>query len=102
MRRGRSGGAKLLSLRWQATRRGQVRVGIVVSKRVGKAVVRNLVRRRLREALRSLLLDEEVSVRHRGAASFDLVVIARPEAAGASFWQLKDALRRALERGKLL
>jgi ribonuclease P protein component len=66
-------------------------------------VVRNLVRRRLREALRGILLETpKVSAQHRGTASFDLVVIARPEAAGASFWQLKDALRRALERGKLL
>lgn len=75
----------------------------MVSKKVGKAVVRNRVRRRLREALR-ILLDGGVSLdaQHRGEASFDLVIIARPEAADASYSQLSAALRRALERGKVL
>lgn len=78
-------------------------MGIVVSKKVGKAVVRNRVRRRLREALRALLSEGvAASAQHRGLPSFDLVIIARPEAAGASYAQLMAALRRALERGKVL
>jgi ribonuclease P protein component len=75
----------------------------VVSKKVGKAVVRNRVRRRLREALRSLLAEGVApAARYQGDASFDLVIIARPEAAEASYGQLSAALRRALERGKVL
>lgn len=78
-------------------------MGIVVSKKVGKAVTRNRVRRRLREALRSLLSQGvRADAQYRGEPSFDLVIIARPEAAEASFSQLSDALRRALERGKVL
>lgn len=52
------------------------RFGLAVSKRVGKAVVRNLVKRRLRELFRQhkFLLD----------APADIVVVARREAAQAS------------------
>lgn len=103
LRRGRPGGARLLSVRWRPHRKGSVGVGIVVSKKVGKAVVRNRVRRRLREALRALLAQGVgPDASHRGEASFDLVIIARPEAAQASYPQLLAALRRALERGKVL
>lgn len=96
MRRGRAGHAKLLSLRWRGNRETCVRVGIVVSKKVGNAVVRNRVRRRLREALRALTVEGKVST------TFDLVVIARPSAASADYWQLKDALRYALKKGGAL
>jgi len=72
-----------------------VRVGIVVSKKVGKAVVRNRVRRRLREGLRALLRGEAALA---WPASFDLLVIVRPEAAAADFATLRAALHRAIDR----
>lgn len=80
-----------------------MRVGIVVNKKVGNAVVRNRVRRRLREALRALLLERTVAAPalHGGIASFNLVVIARPDAATADYWQLRDALQRSLEKAQL-
>src|SRR5712692_3950447 len=59
------------------------RYGFVVSKRVGKAVVRNQVRRRLREGVRSLAVP----------GGWDIVVTARPPAAGANFASLQNALR---------
>ena len=96
MRRGKAGHAKLLSLRWRGNRETCVRVGIVVSKKVGNAVVRNRVRRRLREALKALTVEGKVS------KAFDLVVIARPVAADADYWKLKDALRYALKKGGAL
>jgi len=78
-------------------------VGIVVSGKVGKAVVRNRVRRRLREALRALLASGVRKEACRaGAASFDMVIIARPTAAGVGFWELRASLERALERAGLL
>ena len=91
VRRGRSGRAKTLSVRWLPARHGEVRVGIVVSKKVGKAVTRNKVRRRLREILRRL---------HLPAA--DLMVIARPEAAAADYNTLARDLLRALDKSGML
>ena len=92
MRRGRAGHAKLLSLRWRGNRETCLRVGVVVSKKVGNAVVRNRVRRRLREALRALTAEGVVS------DAFDLLVIARPVSAEADYWQLKGALQYALRK----
>ncbi len=68
----------------------------MVSRKVGNAVVRNRVRRRLREALREIVRSR--GPRSGGPAGVDLIVVARPEAAGADYGQLRDALRKALER----
>lgn len=104
LRKGRSGGAKYLSTRWRPTHDEVVRVGIVVSGKVGNAVVRNRVRRRLREALRELMRERDAwspDALHAGAPSVDLLVIARPDAAEADYHQLKDALDRALVKAAL-
>jgi ribonuclease P protein component len=66
------------------------RVGITVSGRVGKAVVRNRVRRRLREALRARF--------GALAAGFDILVVARPPSAQASWLELNAALETVLQR----
>jgi ribonuclease P protein component len=73
-----------------------VRVAFVVSRKVGKAVVRNRVRRRLREGLRVLLRDEGLPA--GWPPSFDLLVLVRPEAAEADYATLQAALRRAVDR----
>ncbi|HYY87615.1 MAG TPA: ribonuclease P protein component [Chloroflexota bacterium] len=70
------------------------RIGITVSSRVGKAVVRNRVRRRIREAARVL-----VPVLPPGR---DLLFIARPPSANASWVELKEAVERVLTRAGLL
>ena len=100
LRRGKAGHAKLLSLRWRPAREDGVRVGVVVNKKVGKAVVRNRVRRRLREALRAILLRAEA--RRKEVFALEVVIIARPEAADADYWQLKGALEHALRKGQVL
>ena len=64
--------------------------------------MRNRVRRRLREALQVTLRELPVSATCKGYASFDMVLVARPEAAHADYWQLKKDLKRALTRAKLL
>ena len=70
------------------------RVGLVTSKRVGGAVVRNRVRRRLREIVR----------RHQHAlrSGIWLVVIARPAAASATSAALEDEWLRLLRRASIL
>ncbi len=72
----------------------------MVSSKVGNAVTRNRVRRRLREALRALLREHPLTARAAGGA--DLLMITRPEAATASYQELKSALGKALNRGGLL
>ena len=69
---------------------GRARVGITVSSRVGNAVVRNRVRRRLREALRARL--------DRLASGQDFVLVARPASAEATWSELSSALDAALQR----
>jgi ribonuclease P protein component len=68
------------------------RFAYAISRRVGTAVVRNRVRRRLREALRALPFHE----------GYDVVIVARPEAAHASFYELKRELTLLLKRARVL
>src|SRR5882762_7132577 len=69
--------------------RSAARVGIAVSSKVGESVVRNRVKRRLREAIRHEL--------HRLPA-VDLVLVARPSATAASVAELRAWIRRAGSR----
>lgn len=68
----------------------RTRIGITVSGRVGNAVVRNKVRRRIREALRARL--------PRLASGRDILVLARPAVASASWTELNTALDTLLHR----
>lgn len=66
------------------------RFGFIVSKKVGTAVRRNLVRRRLKAACRELVVD--------GAQGFDLVIRALPSSADADFSSLQSDVARAVRR----
>lgn len=68
------------------------RFGLAVSRKVGGAVVRNRVKRWLREAIRH----------ERGAlaAPLDLVFIAHPSAAAAGAAALRDEVRTAIQRAR--
>lgn len=70
------------------------RIGFSVSKRVGGAVRRNRVKRRLREAVRRRLWKTR--------PGWDMIVIARPEAADADYTALADELHELLTRARLL
>ena len=70
------------------------RAGFVTPKHIGTAVVRNRVRRRLRDIVRTAQL--------RLNAGLWLVVVARPYAANASYDQLKDEWLRLAERASIL
>jgi len=70
------------------------RAGFITPKHIGTAVIRNRVRRRLREILRT----EQTRLR----PGFWLVVVARPYAAKATQEQLKDEWLRLAERASIL
>ena len=81
-----------MSLMVAAGETEDTRAGLTVSRRVGKAVIRNRVRRRFREILRShpeLLLEQ-----------CDHVVIAFAPAADAPYRVLEDELIWLLERAR--
>lgn len=65
------------------------RVGFVVSKAVGNAVQRNLVRRRLRDIMRTRVSDLP-----DGASA---VIRALPRANGTSYQELSDAVGRSID-----
>lgn len=67
------------------------RFGFTVTKKLGNAVVRNRIRRRLRAALMELAPQ-------RADQCFDYVVIARNAAFAQSFDQLKSELGSAFQR----
>jgi ribonuclease P protein component len=69
----------------------QVRFGITVTKKIGNAVVRNRMKRRLRELLRELLPE-------RGLAAHDHVLIGREGGVERDFAKLRDELTAALAR----
>jgi ribonuclease P protein component len=70
------------------------RVGISVGKKIGNAVHRNWVKRRIRQSLLELkpMLRQDV----------DFLVIARPSADGLSMAEIKENLTHALRLAKLL
>ena len=70
------------------------RAGFVTSKRIGGAVVRNRVRRRLRDIVRK----EQTRLR----PGFWFVVVARPAATRASYRELRDEWLRLAERASIL
>ncbi|HEU4760005.1 MAG TPA: ribonuclease P protein component [Dehalococcoidia bacterium] len=91
-KRGRAWANELLVLRSLPNQLTHNRFGFVTSKRVGKAVVRNRVRRRLREAVRSLT----------SRPGYDVVVSAKSAAARADFHALKEAVTELLARARIL
>lgn len=92
-RKGKSVACRELVLIYAKNRSDMVHVGLSVGKKLGNSVVRNRVKRRLREAFRPnlpLLLP-----------GFDLIVIARDAARDAPFSSLADSLRYLLRKAGL-
>jgi ribonuclease P protein component len=69
---------------------GVPRLGLSVSKKVGNAVTRNFLRRRMREIF--------ASIAEEGDGHVDLVISARPAAKDATFDALRAELNLALRK----
>lgn len=83
---------RLLHMAATASGRDATRVGFSVSRRVGNAVRRNLVRRRLRAIVRQLPI----------ADGFDIVIVAQPLSAEATYDELLAAAEESARRAHLL
>lgn len=87
-RSGRKAGSQTLVVHADLDTAHAPRVGFIVSKAVGNAVTRNLVKRRLR-AISAELIDQ---------LKGDYVIRAHPKAAHSDYAELKDSVQTALQR----
>ncbi len=86
---------KLLTLSATAVENsGLCRIGFVTSRRLGSAVIRNRVRRRLREIVRQH--------QHHLRQDFWIVLIAKRDAANASYHALEDEWLLLARRASIL
>ena len=85
---GRVRGDRLLVVHVLANGLDHDRYGISTGRRLGGAVERNRVRRRVRQILRD--------IDHGPAPGSDILVVARPASAGASYGELRSALERLM------
>ena len=84
----------LLVVRFRRNDLNRTRYGISTGRRLGSAVMRNRVRRRLKSALRVLA--------GRVSGGWDILLVTRPPAAGATQAQLAQALERLLRSAGLM
>ena len=92
-RKGRSAATPFLVVYARGSKRPENRIGITVSTKLGKAVKRNRVRRRIREIYR---LHEQ-----RFVPGTELVAVARGRAVTATYRQLENAFLSACKKLEL-
>lgn len=92
--RGRSKVDRYLAVYCKKNRQSENRLGLTVSAKLGCAVERNRVRRRLREAYR--LRENQLRL------GYDIVIVARSRAIHASYHTLDDSLCTLLDQLDLL
>ena len=88
--KGRSAADRNLVVYCRKNGGGKNRVGITVGGKIGNAVIRNRVRRRLREAYR--LNEDKLS------CGYDIVIVARTRAIFADFVSLCDSMLQLLKK----
>lgn len=71
--------------------KGETRLGITVSKKIGKAVVRNRIRRLVRESWRTFCVKD----------GYDVIVVARTSAANSDFHAIRSTLFELLSKAEL-
>jgi ribonuclease P protein component len=89
----RSRSHPLLLMRYRRNGLDRTRYGISTGRKVGSAVVRNGIRRRLRSILRAVSPQIE--------PGFDILLVARPAAAGVKQSDLDAALRQLFKGASL-
>ena len=90
--RGKSLTAPILVTYALRRRQGKCRYGVTASKKVGNAVERVRCRRVIREALRTLIMDEPL----RG--SWDLVFVARGKTKHMKSTEIQETMRAQLKK----
>ena len=88
--RGRSRSGRLVVIRFVPNGRDHDRIGISTGRRLGTAVARNAVRRRIREIVRRC--DAIVRASGPPMSGRDILIVARPAIVHATYAELQDAL----------
>ncbi|OGY90092.1 MAG: ribonuclease P protein component [Candidatus Komeilibacteria bacterium RIFCSPLOWO2_01_FULL_52_15] len=93
-RYGRSFFGSAVHLKMVQSGQQQTRFAFVVSTKISKrAVVRNTIRRRMREIIRKELPQLK--------SGFDVLLIARPKAATLEYWELQGQIVELLNKARL-
>lgn len=94
-KRGRSIVVNGITLKYVNNNLKHCRLAEIISKKASKsAVQRNLLRRRLKEIIRTEYLNK--------IGNWDMVIIVRPELLKKDFAGLKEIVRLVLEKAKLI
>lgn len=92
-RTGKSVGSRYLATVWAKSRQESAHIGFSVSKKLGNAVTRNRIRRRMREAATPLIPQLKGHV--------NIIFIAREAIIEAEFDQIGKAMERTLRKADL-
>lgn len=88
--RGKSVAGRHMVLYYLANNLEICRFGFTVSRKIGKAVKRNRIRRLFREACRLNL--------EQFPKGFDYVLLARRDIVGLNYWQVEESLLKLLKK----
>ena len=94
-KRAHSSAYVMQGFRRPASEGAQLRIGYTVTKKIGNAVTRNRIKRRLREAVAHL--DKSGAMPH-ALAGFDVVIIAKSQAEHLAFDALAALVLQSLKR----
>jgi len=89
-RRGKSLASKEMALYFAPNRNGNLKIGVSVSKKIGKSAVRNRIKRVFKEAARSLL--------PRIDRRYSYILVARMNAEDSSFVEVVHTLESLLKK----